>query len=304
MIASCNESESVQKAKQKLLEQDRLDSLQYVEDLVSDSAAITNNHPCQDQQTVATTVYDSSDESSNTGDYTSDTIGDYNEYSDDEDLEWEYNAYHLPQHYNDPLLDTILISNKLNDSVWLKLSQELDYTERKNKVDSLPPTLNTNPSLANIPWDYFKKFLILGFILILVYVLFVLIKSSLHKRTLTEEYIISSDWNSDEPEDIDYPQFIEHSIQNKQYNLCVRLCFKHIIFLFIKKQLIQWRIDKTNQTYYRELKSNKHKHRFKTITILFERYWFGDKIIDDVLFEDYYNKYRDLLATLNDDHEE
>ncbi len=66
-----------------------------------------------------------------------------------------------------------------------------------------------------------------------------------------------------------------------------------------KRELIEWRIDKTNRDYANELGKKKSKKEFKELTLYYEYVWYGDFEINLTGFENIHMHYKKYLKSLN-----
>jgi len=94
--------------------------------------------------------------------------------------------------------------------------------------------------------------------------------------------------------EINFDSEIENAISQSNYRLAVRLLYLRCLKQLSDTQLIQWQINKTNNTYIDELTNPEQKQTFKQITHQFEYVWYGNFAIDkqafgniDVLFQNF-----------------
>jgi len=94
--------------------------------------------------------------------------------------------------------------------------------------------------------------------------------------------------------EINFDSEIENAISQSNYRLAVRLLYLKCLKQLSDTQLIQWQINKTNNTYIDELTNPEQKQTFKQITHQFEYVWYGNFAIDkqafgniDVLFQNF-----------------
>jgi hypothetical protein len=85
--------------------------------------------------------------------------------------------------------------------------------------------------------------------------------------------------------EINFDEQIENSLQNSNYRLAVRLLYLKTLKQLSDRQLINWQVEKTNQTYVLEIEDQVIKQEFANITNQFEYIWYGEFFIDKSTFE-------------------
>ena len=97
---------------------------------------------------------------------------------------------------------------------------------------------------------------------------------------------------------IDYEKMIEEAIANKNYRYAIRLNYLRSLKILSDKEIIYWKIDKTNREFLREIKVNYLKLKFEKITTDFESIWYGGFDIDRSAYMHLQNYYSDFNSTL------
>ena len=82
----------------------------------------------------------------------------------------------------------------------------------------------------------------------------------------------------------DIPLLIDHALRDKNYRLAVRYAYLLIIKKLTEADLIDYRFEKTNTDYIKELKNEDVKEGFGQITRLYDFIWYGNF---DIVEEDY-----------------
>lgn len=85
--------------------------------------------------------------------------------------------------------------------------------------------------------------------------------------------------------EIDFDDQLDQALKNKDYRLAVRLLYLKTLKHLTDKQLIDWQVEKTNQTYVTELENEKYKTEFTVLTNQFEYIWYGEFHIDRPTFQ-------------------
>ncbi len=97
---------------------------------------------------------------------------------------------------------------------------------------------------------------------------------------------------------IDYEKMIEEAIANKNFRYAIRLNYLRSLKILSDKEIIYWKIDKTNREFLREIKLNNLKSKFEKITTDFESIWYGGFEIDQTAYLQLQNYYSDFNSTL------
>jgi len=94
---------------------------------------------------------------------------------------------------------------------------------------------------------------------------------------------------------IDFNKLIAEALASKDLRKAVRLHFLKLLKNLSDKNLIQWKIDKTNHDYSIELKNSKFDTQFKEIAMLYEYYWYGDFPIDEAKYNATVEKFKTIV---------
>lgn len=93
---------------------------------------------------------------------------------------------------------------------------------------------------------------------------------------------------------INFNELIEEALSKKDFRRAVRLHFLKLLKELSDKNLIAWKIDKTNNDYSIELSNSKYSRHFKELTILYEYIWYGDFQLDERSFIATITKFKDF----------
>jgi len=104
--------------------------------------------------------------------------------------------------------------------------------------------------------------------------------------------VLSEDERIIQSENIE--QLIKEAVAAKNYRLAIRYYYLFILKLMSDEQLINWQLQKTNDDYLNELKSNALKASFEKVTLLYDYIWYGEFNIK----EDEYSKAAALFSNL------
>jgi hypothetical protein len=90
---------------------------------------------------------------------------------------------------------------------------------------------------------------------------------------------------------IDFTDSISEAITQKNYRLAVRLYYLKALKELTDREMIDWKINKTNRSYVYELNSPTLCLDFEQITLQFEYAWYGDFPVDETQFINIKNQF-------------
>jgi hypothetical protein len=190
---------------------------------------------------------------------------------------------------------------------WQKATNGLDYTidaekekEEKNRTRAknadTPPT-NISPALI----AFLKWFFILGAVVLLGYLIYRFVDggnvfgNNSRRVHLPSVGIDLEELEENLEESDDIEPFIRKAIEKKEYAIAVRLYYLAILKELSLRNAIEWKKDKTNRTYVREMRKHALHEPFNNMTNTFERVWYGDTRLDKATFLGVQPAFRDLL---------
>lgn len=97
----------------------------------------------------------------------------------------------------------------------------------------------------------------------------------------------------------DWEELLQKAVQANDVRLAVRYSYMLLLQLLQQRQMIDYRDDKTNYEYYRELERTPYKQPFKTISRQYEYAWYGNYALSVSAYNDYitlFNEVRQKLA--------
>ena len=86
--------------------------------------------------------------------------------------------------------------------------------------------------------------------------------------------------------EIDYGRQIQEAISAHQYRLAIRLYYLQALKILSDRKQIDWKMDKTNHDYLREMTDSPLGQPFAEMTRNFEYAWYGDRPLDEGAFRD------------------
>ncbi len=183
-------------------------------------------------------------------------------------------------------LQTPLTIEEIDQVDWTAATKDLDYGTNKKLQ---PPAKTTSANL-----DFLAPILkIIAFIAVIVLIIFLLysfvgvqgLQKGTNKR-FDPNAIINTQTIAEDIHDFDLPKLLQHAIQQQDYTVATRLYYLLAIKTLSEQDLIQWKKDKTNRNYINELTNIPLKNKFRALTTIFERVWYGAVAVDAFIFED------------------
>jgi len=92
--------------------------------------------------------------------------------------------------------------------------------------------------------------------------------------------------------------FIRRAIEQGNYALAVRLYYLAILKELSLQERIEWKRDKTNRDYLREMRSSTVFNDFSDVTTIFERIWYGNIALSRLDFERIEPKFKTLIHSI------
>lgn len=83
---------------------------------------------------------------------------------------------------------------------------------------------------------------------------------------------------------INYESQIQGAIKSGDYRLAVRLWFLRSLKEMTDRDLIQWKIDKTNNDYYYELSGSGLEQQFGRVSLIYDYIWYGEFGVDEMRY--------------------
>ena len=83
---------------------------------------------------------------------------------------------------------------------------------------------------------------------------------------------------------ISFQEAIDRAISEGNLRLAIRLLYLQTLKNLSDRELITWKINKTNVAYVQELRGTNYQQPFNILTSKFETNWYGDRQIDQAAF--------------------
>lgn len=228
---------------------------------------------------------------------------------DADDAEYEEALAKAEKAYQDNLqkyYDENLQQKDFDKDAWHKATNGLDYTieaekekekEKKRTNKSQSSTANISPAFI----AFLKWFFIVGAIVLLGYLIYRFVDggnvfgNNSRRINLPSAGIDLEELEENLEQSDDIEPLIRKAIEKKEYAIAVRLYYLAILKELSLKNVIEFKKDKTNRTYVREMRTHTLHEPFKNMTTMFERVWYGDTRLDEATFMGIQPAFRDLL---------
>lgn len=201
-----------------------------------------------------------------------------------------------------------------DEKKWEELTKDLDYSEKtksKNKRDSLENGAEgmgrgapqRNPFSSEQGSVIMKFLIILLAVVVVVLLLRGLLGSDLKVKNKKVRKVDKIDLEriEEDIENADLPDFIQQALANEQYALAIRLYYLAALKELSLRKDIRWKKDKTNLDYLREMHNSEHYLAFKNLTAIFERVWYGERVLDEEGFQQLEPDFKQFINLLKAD---
>jgi len=92
-----------------------------------------------------------------------------------------------------------------------------------------------------------------------------------------EQDLASTNWET----------LLQHAADNKDFRLAIRYSYMWLLQMLQQRSLIQYRIDKTNYEYYKELAETSYKQPFRQLSRQYEYVWYGRFDLSQATYAEY-----------------
>lgn len=146
------------------------------------------------------------------------------------------------------------------------------------------------------PWVMYSVLLIVFLILIVV----------LFRGRLQSVFLLNrvdkglSVHDSEISDSIDFDVLLKKASEDKNYNLAVRYLYLILLRHMSQKELITYKMGKTNFEYLNELKNNDIAPYFRKATYNYEYAWYGQFQLEENSYQSIADEFRILINKLND----
>jgi hypothetical protein len=192
--------------------------------------------------------------------------------------------------------EAAITEKKFDKKEWKKITKGVNFDEEKKT----PPASSDKRKDFSIPSFDTGLAKIIFFSLVIVVLVFFLLKLFSGNGISNNKIKNTTDFNIEKLEeniqDTDFNVLLEKALMQKEYRLAIRIYYLIIIKELSAQQLINWKKDKTNNEYIRELSKTPFYKEFRLTTIAFERVWYGES----QLLEEDYNRLSPMFKKMHD----
>lgn len=97
----------------------------------------------------------------------------------------------------------------------------------------------------------------------------------------------------------DIDELIDNEVARGNYRNAIRLLYVNLLKKLWNSGNIEWQINKTNRDYQRELRKTKYIDDFRSLTKVFEYFWYGNFPVDKTLFVDIRQGFDNIYKNIN-----
>lgn len=198
---------------------------------------------------------------------------------------------------------------------WKESAQGMKFSKKPktSKIKKKKTSNNTNGTGTIAPppprppstftfKDFAQTLLILLAVILLAFVVFKVVVGDavlVNKEVKRRKPVALSEIETN-LEEADVEGFLKQALVDKDYRLAIRLYYLAIIKELSAKGVIEWKKDKTNGHYMRELRKKNHPKLkdFRAVTRIFEYVWYSNMAFDGGQFEEVRVNFKDLLASI------
>ena len=213
-------------------------------------------------------------------------------------------AFGLPSQWATPLLLVANDMRKIDRNKWEEAKEGLDYNERPpEEAEEEELDLSPSNSLFFNAGSGMQVVFYVVVIALLALVLYFLFKGNYIKNAKLDKnkqlFSIEDIENIEENiHTANLHSLLKEAIRQREFKLAIRIYYLIIIRELSEQELIRWKREKTNFEYIREMANNPHHDQFREVTILFERIWYGDKLVNEPIYDNAKPYFSSFLATI------
>lgn len=230
-------------------------------------------------------------------DYYEDAVESYTPTQEENPIKDETYKYDR-SYFNDDLA-----SADFDKTEWETTIQELNYSEDplKPKKKTETTTVDSSPAFNGEIFSkdaakVFRTFFFIIAIGLLVFILYRILRSTvLLKNPNIESKPATVSEVIENIQETELDRFLREALASNNYKLAIRVCYLMVIKELSLKQYIEWKKDKTNGEYLKEMRDHKDYKVFRDLTRFFERSWFGDMEIQQQDYTKIKPQFDDLI---------
>ncbi len=189
-----------------------------------------------------------------------------------------------------------------NSAVKVQYFNKAKIEEYKNQRDFKYDTISDQLSLWDRFWIWFwrkigdllgsaarnpiSKYFFIGVgIAIVAFILYKIIGADALFSKKSKETFLPYEVLNENIHEIDYQKELARLVADRKYRLAVRLLYLQTLKKLSDKEIIDWKLEKTNYNYLMEINEPTIKAEFGQLTYQFDYIWYGDFPVDKPTFE-------------------
>jgi len=209
----------------------------------------------------------------------------------------------IPVSINAQSEKVVVTKKEFDRKKWEELTEGLDYSVDKVKPAKPQKTRQLEPATIEFLQPVFKLVGIIIFIVFVIVLLYYLLDggrlfSQRDKKIKSKISPVALQELEDNLPDANVNSLIQQAIKSGEYSLAVRLNYLATIKELSINKYIKWKKNKTNRHYQRELRDTVYFGDFKELTGIFERVWYGDKLLTREEFQPVYRKFQNFIGSV------
>ena len=207
---------------------------------------------------------------------------------------------------------TAVAAEQLTDDQWQKLTNDKAFGYSKETELAAPKKPSATDNIFSTIIAAIVLFFSSGMGKMIVWVLLFLLIGFALFRILSADRTGLFKRRKEQPEDegndqevltedmlhTNWEEYIDKATREGNTRMAVRDSYMMLLQLLQKRQLIQYRTDKTNYDYYYELANTNLKNPFRLLTRQYEYAWYGNYPIQEEAYQEYLNTFNNLKSQL------
>jgi hypothetical protein len=176
----------------------------------------------------------------------------------------------------------------------------------KDKKEGLKKVKDEDETEIQIPQSNFSfggSPLLTGLLYLIIAALVVFLIVAIFSSIKVDKKIKNKERKKEEEiediEVIDAESGLEKALKSENYREAVRMLFIKLLQILVLEKSIEWKPEKTNRDYLREMKSNSKILHFNNLVIAYERIWYGRDFIDKLFFNYLREDFEKFYSTEN-----
>lgn len=194
---------------------------------------------------------------------------------------------------------TFLIVKDIDTAAFDSLSEFTKYPETK-RILQLRKKYLDKPEVKKIERKSVPglEYIIIALVVILCIFLIAIFFSANNKDKKISTKALDLN-NIEDIHEVDSDQLFKEAIANGDLRLAIRLQFIKSLQSLSHNNLIDWQMNKTNRDYYNEINERTVRNDFKDLVFIYDNVWYGNKDINQTIFDIYTQKFETFINKLN-----